>query len=149
MDFAPMQTLAGIVVFLYAVSSILGLWLSAYVQDALANGRPLPEPLHDTPKHHLDLMMNYGSGLRSVAWRISIAALVTCLIALAFSNALAFWALGIALGIDALLFITCKNIGPIMTQTSPNERLFDVLQGVALLVCFTLLFWLTQSQVLV
>ena len=94
-----MLTLAGIIVFLYAVSSILGLWLSSQVTKVLEGEGEVPEALAETPQHHLDLMANYSMGWRAAAWRISIAALVTSLVALAFSSSLAFWALGVSLAL--------------------------------------------------
>jgi len=45
-----MLTLAGIIVFLYAVSSILGLWLSSQVTKVLEGEGPIPEALAETPQ---------------------------------------------------------------------------------------------------
>ncbi|MFN9611317.1 MAG: hypothetical protein ACK569_02390, partial [Hyphomonadaceae bacterium] len=66
-----MLTLAGIIVFLYAVSSILGLWLASQVTKMLEGEGPIPEALAETPQHHLDLMANYAMGWRASAWRTS------------------------------------------------------------------------------
>jgi hypothetical protein len=143
-----MLTLAGIIVFLYAVSSILGLWLSTQVTKVLEGEGPIPEALSETPQHHLDLMANYAMGWRALAWRASIAALITSLVALTFSSSLAFWALGVALAIDCILFMTCRDIGLILEQTTAVERLVDAAQCVALLASFTLFFWLTLTTAL-
>ena len=143
-----MLTLAGIIVFLYAVSSILGLWLSSQVTKVLEGEGEIPEALAETPQHHLDLMANYSMGWRTAAWRTSIAALVTSLVALAFSSSLAFWALGVALAIDCVLFMTCRDIRLILDKTSSMERLVDAAQCVALLASFTLFFWLTLTGAL-
>jgi len=143
-----MLTLAGIIVFLYAVSSILGLWIATQVSRVLEGEGPMPEALAETPQHHLDLMANYAMGWRASAWRASIAALITSLVALAFSSSLAFWALGLALAIDCILFMTCRDIRLILYQTSRMERLVDAAQCVALLASFTLLFWLTLTATL-
>jgi len=143
-----MLTLAGIIVFLYAVSSILGLWLSSQVTKVLEGEGEIPEALAETPQHHLDLMANYSMGWRAAAWRTSIGALVTSLVALAFSSSLAFWALGVALAIDCVLFMTCRDIRLILYKTSATERLVDAAQCVALLASFTLFFWLTLTGAL-
>jgi hypothetical protein len=144
-----MLTLAGIVVFLYAVSSILGLWLATQVAKVLEGEGQIPESLAETPQHHLDLMANYALGWRAGAWRTSIACLVTSLVALAFSSALAFWALGLAIAIDCLLFMTCRDIRLFLSQTTATERLVDAAQCVALLASFTALFWLTLTGALI
>ncbi|MFN5270408.1 MAG: hypothetical protein ACK5XZ_03280 [Hyphomonadaceae bacterium] len=143
-----MLTLAGIIVFLYAVSSILGLWLASQVTKMLEGEGPIPEALAETPQHHLDLMANYAMGWRASAWRTSIGALVTSLVALAFSSSLAFWALGLALAIDCILFMTCRDIRLILYKTTAMERLVDAAQCVALLASFTLFFWLTLTGAL-
>jgi hypothetical protein len=144
-----MLTLAGIIVFLYAVSSIVGLWLSSHITKVLQGEGPIPEALSQSPQHHLDLMANYAMGWRALAWRTSIAALVTSLVAVLFSSSLAFWALGLALAIDCILFITCRDIRRILEQTTALERLVDAAQCVALLASFTLFFWLTLTGALV
>jgi hypothetical protein len=93
-------------------------------------------------------MANYSMGWRAAAWRTSIAALVTSLVALAFSSSLAFWALGVALAIDCVLFMTCRDIRLILYKTTSMERLVDAAQCVALLASFTLFFWLTLTGAL-
>lgn len=140
-----MLTLAGIIIFLYAVSSILGLWLASQVTKVLEGDGPMPEVFAETPRHHLELMANYAMGSRALAWRVSIGALVTTLVALAFSSALAFWALGFALAIDCLLFMTCRDIKPILSQTTQTERLVDAAQCLALLASLTLFLIMTLN----
>jgi hypothetical protein len=135
-------TIAGIIVLLYTLSSVMGLWLSYKVMDAVADDAPLPEALEEVPDHHIELMANFAHGWRRYAWAGSIIALFTTLIALVTSSPLAFWALGSALLIDSLLFLTYDGLKQFVAQTNLQERLIDIAQCLALLAAFALLLWI-------
>jgi hypothetical protein len=135
-------TIAGIIIALYTLSSVLGLWLAYQIMDAVSDGEPVPEALEEAPDHHIELMANYALGWRRHAWAASIVALFTTLIALAMGSPLAFWALGTALIIDSLLFITYDDQKAFLSQTNLQERLIDAAQCLALMAAFALLLWI-------
>lgn len=134
-------TIAGIIVLVYTISSVVGLWLSYQMMDALAEGDGIPEPLQEAPDHHIEMISHYARGWRRHAWAVSIVALFTTLISMVISSPLAFWALGIALFIDSLLFVTYADIKQFIAQTDVQERLLDMCQCIALLAAFALLLW--------
>jgi hypothetical protein len=135
-------TIAGIIIVVYAISSVVGLWLCYQVMDALAEDDILPEPLQEAPDHHIDMLANYARGWRRHAWAVSIVALFTAMIALATGSPLAFYAFGISLAIDNLLFVTYDELPEFLAQTNLQERLIDVAQGVAVLAALALLMWI-------
>jgi hypothetical protein len=135
-------TIAGIVIVVYTISSVVGLWLSYQMMDAIAEGGEIPEALEEAPEHHLDMIANYARGWRRHAWALSIIGLFTTLIALAIGSPLAFWALGIVLVIDSLLFVTYEDLRAFLAQISIEEQVLDALQCLALLACFALLLWI-------
>ena len=135
-------TIAGVIIVLYTFSSVVGLWLAHQVMDATSDGQVMPEALGETPDHHLELMANYARGWRHYVWSASIVALFTTLLAMATSSPLAFWALGCAIVLDTLLFMTYPDIKRFLAQTDMQERLIDVTQSMALLAAFTLLLWI-------
>jgi hypothetical protein len=135
-------TVAGIIVLLYTFSSVMGLWLSYQVMDAMAADEPVPEALEEVAPHHIDLLGHYARGWRRHVWAVSIVALFTTLIALASSSPLAFYALGIALALDSLMFMTYDDLPHYLAQTDLQERLLDTAQAVALLCTFALLLWI-------
>lgn len=137
-------TIAGIVIALYTLSSVVGLWMSYQIMDALAEGHAIPEVLDEADDHHIELMSNYATGWRRHAWATSIVALFTTLLAMLIQSQLAFWALGIALIIDVGLFLSYSQIRGFLDQTSLQERLLDAAQCVALMAAFALLFWVHQ-----
>jgi hypothetical protein len=135
-------TIAGIVVLLYTISSVLGLWLSYQVMDAMAEGDDVPEALEEVDNHHIELLGHYARGWRRHAWAASIIALFTTLIAMASSSPLAFYALGIAIALDCLLFLTYEDLQHFLAQTNLQERLLDAAQVLVILSAFTLLMWI-------
>jgi K+-transporting ATPase A subunit len=135
-------TIAGIVVLLYTLSSVLGLWLSYQVMDALAEGDALPEPLQEVEPHHVELLANYAQGWRRYLWAVSIVALFTTLIAMISSSPLAFYALGIAIAVDTLLFLTYEDLQHYLDQTNLQERLIDLVQAVFVMGALALLMWI-------
>jgi hypothetical protein len=135
-------TIAGIVIVLYTFSSVLGLWLSYQVMDALADGEGVPEPLEEVEEHHIELLAHYARGWRRHAWAASIVALFTTLIAMASSSPLAFYALGIAIALDSLLFLTYDDLPNFLGQTNLQERLIDAGQALVILAAFGLLMWI-------
>jgi hypothetical protein len=133
--------IAAILIALYTVSSVVGLWLSSKIMNAVAVGDAMPAGLEEAPAHHIDLMSNYGLGWRRNAWVAAIVALFTTLIAMLANSPLAFWALGIAILIDLVLFLTYKDIKGFLAQTTLQERLIDAAQSLALLGVLGLLLW--------
>ncbi|MEN9856189.1 MAG: hypothetical protein RLZZ157_1315, partial [Pseudomonadota bacterium] len=95
--------IAGITIGFYTATSALGLWLAQQVMDAVAEGGSFPEALEEAPDHHIELMATYALGWRRTAWRASVFALITSLIALIAGSPLAYWALGMAIGLDVIL----------------------------------------------
>ncbi|NJR20639.1 MAG: hypothetical protein HC777_03800 [Hyphomonadaceae bacterium] len=134
-------TIAGIIVAIYTVSSVMGLWLSYKMMDALADGEDVPDILDDASPHHIEMISHYARGWRRHAWALSIIALFTTLIAMLIGSPLAFWALGVALMIDSVLFVTFDNIKSFVAQTDVQERLLDTCQCLALLASLALLLW--------
>jgi hypothetical protein len=143
-------TIAGITILLYTLSSVLGLWLSYQVMDALADNEPVPEALEEAAPHHIELLAHYARGWRRHAWAASIVALLTTLIAMAISSPLAFYALGVAIALDAVLFLTYDDLPHYLAQTNLQERLIDTAQALVLLAALALLMWvnLRAGQIL-
>jgi hypothetical protein len=137
-------TIAGIIVLLYTVSSVLGLWMSYQVMDAMADGEEMPEAFEGVDVHHLELLGHYARGWRRHVWAIAIVALFTTLIAMATSSPLAFYALGIAIGLDTLLFVTYEDLPNFLAQTNLQERLIDAGQALVILAAFALLMWVNM-----
>jgi hypothetical protein len=137
-------TIAGIIILLYTFSSVIGLWLSYQVMDAMAEDEPVPEALEEVSPHHIELLAHYARGWRRHAWAASIVALFTTLIALASSSPLAFYALGIALMLDTVLFMTYEDLPNFLAHTDLQERLLDAAQAVVLLCTFALLLWINM-----
>jgi hypothetical protein len=135
-------TIAGIVILLYTFSSVLGLWLSYQVMDALADGEDVPEPLEEVEAHHIELLAHYARGWRRHAWAAVIVALFTTLIAMVSSSPLAFYALGIAIALDCLLFLTYDDLPQFLAQTNLQERLIDAGQALVVLSALALLLWI-------
>jgi hypothetical protein len=134
-------TIAGIIIGFYTFSSVVGLWLSYQIMDAQAQGEPVPEALAEAEEHHIELMANYARGWRRHAWAGSIVALFTTLLGLFVQSPIAFWALGVAILIDTVMFLTYDNNRAFLAQTSLEERLLDGLQSLSLLGAFALLLW--------
>jgi hypothetical protein len=143
-------TIAGIIIALYTLSSVIGLWLAGKIMEAKLEGGIVPDALDEAPEHHIELMTDYAHGWRRYAWSASIIALFTTLIAMFSSSPLAFWALGIAILIDVVLFMTYPGIKKFLAQTDVTERLIDATQSLALLFALALLLWinLRQGQIL-
>jgi hypothetical protein len=137
-------TIAGIVILFYTISSVLGLWLSYQVMDAMADGDELPEALDEVEDHHVQLLGFYARGWRRHVWAVAIVALFTTLIAMATSSPLAFYALGIAIGLDSILFLTYNDLPNYLAQTSLQERLLDAAQAMFVLGAFALLLWVNM-----
>jgi hypothetical protein len=137
--------LAGTVIAFYTLSSIAGFWLSQQIMEAQAQGIAIPEALAEAEDHHIELMATYALGWRRQAWTASIIALMTTLLAMIAQSQLAFWALGFAIGIDALLFLTYSGQRGFLAQMSMQERLIDSAQSFVLLATFALLFFVHQS----
>lgn len=135
-------TIAGIIIVFYTFSSVVGLWLAYQIMDATSGGEGVPEPLAEAPAHHVELMSNYARGWRRHAWSVSIVALFTTLLAMMASSPLAFWALGVAILIDTILFMSYGGIKAFLVQTNLQERLIDVTQSLALLAALALLCWI-------
>lgn len=134
-------TIAGIIVAVYTISSVMGLWLSYKMMDAMAEGEAIPEMLDEASPHHIDMISHYARGWRRHAWAVSIIALFTTLIAMMVASPLAFWALGLALAIDSVLFLTFEDVKSFVARSDMQERLLDLCQGLALLAAFALLLW--------
>jgi hypothetical protein len=137
-------TIAGIVVLLYTISSVLGLWMSYQVMDAMADGGEVPEPLEEVEDHHLEFLGHYARGWRRHVWAASIIALFTTLISMVTSSPLAFYALGIAIVLDTLLFMTYDDLQSFLAQTNLQERLIDVAQVIVIMAAFALLMWVNM-----
>jgi K+-transporting ATPase A subunit len=135
-------TIAGIIIAFYTFSSVVGLWLAYQVMDATADGEGIPEPLEEAPEHHVELMATYAQGWRRYAWSVSIVALFTTLIAMIASSPLAFWALGVAILIDTVMFMSYDRINNFLAKTNLQERLIDAAQSLSLLAAFALLWWI-------
>jgi hypothetical protein len=135
-------TIAGIIILIYTISSVVGLWLSYQMMDAIAEGGDIPEALEEAPDHHLDMIAHYARGWRRHAWAASIVGLFTTLIAMTINSPLAFWALGAVMLIDSVLFMTYDDLQDFLAQTTFEERLLDGLQWLSLLAAFALLLWI-------
>lgn len=137
--------LAGTVIAFYTLSSVAGFWLSQQIAEAQAQGIAIPDALAEAEDHHIELMATYALGWRRHAWTASIIALMTTLLAMLTQSQLAFWALGTAIGIDALLFATYSEKKHYLAHMSMQERLLDGAQALVLLAIFALLFFVYQS----
>jgi hypothetical protein len=137
-------TIAGIIIALYTISSVVGLWMSHQIMEAQAEGEAIPEMLEDAEDHHIELMAGYAQGWRRHVWAGSIVALFTTLLAMLMGSPLAFWAFGAAIIVDAGLFLSYRGIKNFLDQTSLQERLLDAVQSGALFAAFALLFWVNQ-----
>jgi hypothetical protein len=137
-------TIAGIIVLLYTISSVLGLWLSYQVMEAMADGDTVPEALEEVEDHHIELLGHYARGWRRHVWAVSIVALFTALIAMATSSPLAFYALGIAIILDTWLFMTYDDLPNYLSQTNLQERLMDAGQVVVVMAALALLMWINM-----
>lgn len=137
-------TIAGIIILLYTFSSVVGLWLSYQIMEKIGEGNVIPEALDEAPAHHIELMKSYALGWRRHAWSVSIVALFTTMIALIANSPLAFWALGCAIAIDSILFMTYREIKSFLSQTNVQERLIDAAQSLALLAALALLLWVNM-----
>lgn len=135
-------TIAGIIIGLYTLSSVFGLWLASQIMEAAEAGEPLPDGLDEAPAHHIDLMSHYAQGWRRYAWSASIAALFGTLTALVLGSPWAFWALGLAILIDMGMFMTYPGLKTFLSQTNLQERLIDAIQSVVLLLVLALLLWI-------
>jgi hypothetical protein len=134
-------TIAGLIIALYTFSSVVGLWLAYQIMDAAAEGEAIPEALAEAEEHHIELMANYALGWRRHAWAGSIIALFTTLLAMLTQSQLAFWALGVAIFIDAAMFLTYDGNDEFLAQSSLQERILDAVQSIALMAAFALLLW--------
>jgi ABC-type branched-subunit amino acid transport system permease subunit len=132
---------AGLIVLAYAISSAIGLWLAAHAMRAAALGLPPDPPLSEAPAHHRAMLIDYAAGNRGRAWRVSFACLVVCLVGLLMGSPIAAWAFGVALAIDCWLFLSYPNRQAFLAAVTPGERAFDIVQCVALLIAFAVLFW--------
>lgn len=143
-------TIAGIIIGLYTLSSVIGLWLANQIMEAVEGGEPLPETFEDVPAHHIELMSHYAQGWRRYAWSVSIFALLASLITFFLGSPWAFWALGLAILIDMGLFMTYPGIKTFLSQTNLPERLVDAAQSISLLLALALLAWvnLRAGQIL-
>jgi hypothetical protein len=133
--------IAGLIVAVYTLSSVTGLWMSYKVMQAKATGQGLPEALQEIPDHHVVLLGNYAQGWRKHFWSASIIALFTVLLAMVAGSALAYWAMGVALIIDAVLYMTYSGMKTFIAQSNVQERWVDAIQCCALLAVFSLFFW--------
>jgi hypothetical protein len=137
--------LAGTIIAFYTLSSVAGFWLSQQIMEAQTQGMAIPEALAEAEDHHIELMATYALGWRRHAWTASIIALMTTLLAMLTQSQLAFWALGAAIGIDALLFGTYRGQRAFLAHMSAQERLLDSAQSLVLLATFAVLFFVHQS----
>lgn len=135
-------TIAGIIIGLYTLSSVIGLWLACQIMEAVEEGEPLSDALDEAPAHHIELMTQYAQGWRRYAWSVSIFALLAALISLSLGRSWAFWALGLAIFIDMGMFMTFPGIKTFLSQTNLQERLIDAAQSVVLLLVLALLAWI-------
>ncbi len=134
-------TIAGIIIVLYTLSSIIALWLAVQVMEATDNGQDIPEGLEEVPPRQIELMSNYAKGWRRHVWAASIVALFTTLLAMLANSPLAFWALGTSMLLEVTLFMTYPDIKGLLAKADFQERLVEAIQSIALLAAFSLLLW--------
>jgi MFS family permease len=133
--------LSGLVIGAYAAVSAIAIWLAEQLRGP--NGAEMATRMEadGMPSHHMELLSHYAEGYRLRAWQASVVMLGLALIALIFGyGSAAFW-FGLALIIDCVLFMTCRNRKQLLAQLSPTEQVVDVAQTLALLAAFIVLAW--------
>jgi hypothetical protein len=140
-DLGILFTLSGLVFAAYAVLSAIAIWLAQRLQAADGAAFAARLQRDGTPAHHLDMLRSYSAGNRLLVWQASLVLLVLSVAAIVAGSPLAVYLAGLALGVDCLLFMTCKGREAILMRATPLERLVDAGQTIALLAAFLVLAW--------